>query len=143
MCINNVNVHPFTCEYTHTHTHTHTRTHTHAHTTPHHTTHTPQWKPRYVVFKMSQSGRLQLTVYKEQPTVPSNEIKEIPIEEYGGLEVNLRLDSEKYTFAIITNSMTDCFAVETHDELNKWTALLQEYLGKGERGGGLGEVVGQ
>ena len=78
-------------------------------------------------------------MYKEQPTVPSNEIKEIPIEEYGGLEVNLRLDSEKYTFAIITHSMTDCFAVETHSELNKWTALLQEYLGKGERGGGLGE----
>lgn len=99
------------------------------HTSTH--TYTCQWKPRYVVFKKTHSGRLQFTLYKEKPAVPSNEVKEIPIDDFGGLEINLKLDSEKYTFGIITSSMTDCFAVETPDELNKWTSLLQEYLGKG------------
>ena len=77
--------------------------------------------------------------------MPSNEVKEIPIEDFGGLEVNLRLDSEKYTFGIISSTMTDCFAVETPDELNKWTSLLQEYLGKGEsrRGRGKGSKGGE
>lgn len=53
------------------------------------------------------------------------------IEEYGGIENNLRLENELYTFAIITTSATECFSAETPQELTDWTNLIQEYLGKG------------
>ena len=84
-----------------------------------------------MVFKVTNSGRLQFLVYKEQPTIPANEMKEIPIEEFGGLEANLKLDSEKCVFAIVTTQVTDCFATDTPEEMHEWVRLLQEYLGKG------------
>ena len=90
-----------------------------------------QWRQRYLVFKITQAGRLQLIVYKESPATAANEIKEISIDQFGGLENNLRLDGEKYVFAIITTSITECFSVETPQELSEWSKLLQEYLGKG------------
>ena len=71
-------------------------------------------------------------LYKEPPAIPDNEFKHVAIEEYGGLETNLRLDSEKYTFAIITSSVTECFSVDSPQELTDWTKVIQEYLGKGE-----------
>ncbi len=107
---------------THTHTQTHTHTHTHTHT---------QWRQRYVAFKVTNSGRLQFVIYKEAPAIPDNEIKHVAIDEYGGLETNMKLESEKYTFAIITNSSTECFSVDSPHEMSEWTNLLQEYLGKG------------
>lgn len=90
-----------------------------------------QWKQRYVAFKITNSGRLQFVIYKEAPAIPDNEVKYVAIDEYGGLETNMKLDSEKYTFAIITNSSTECFSVDSPHEMTEWTKLLQEYLGKG------------
>ena len=84
-----------------------------------------------MVFKITHSGRLQLIIYKEQPAIPMNEIKEVPIDEFGGLESNLSLDNEKYAFAIITTHVTESFSVESPREMTEWTTLLQEYLGKG------------
>ena len=90
-----------------------------------------QWKPRYVVFKITHSGRLQLIVYKDQPAVPANEIKEVPIDEFGGLESNLSTDNEKYAFAVIMTHVTESFSADSPHERTEWTRLLQEYLGKG------------
>ena len=90
-----------------------------------------QWRLRYVVFKTMSSGRFQFMVYKEHPPSPSNEIKEIPIEEFGGIESNLKLDNEKNAFAIISTNFTDCFSVETPEEMQEWVRVLQRYLGKG------------
>ena len=87
------------------------------------------------MFKISGGGRLQFIIYRDQPTSPANEIKEIPIEEFGGLESSLKLDNEKFVFYVITTSVTDCFSADSAEELNEWTTLLQEYLGKGEREG--------
>ena len=101
----------------------------------------PQWKTRYVVFKISGGGRLQFIIYKESPTSPANEVKEIPIEEYGGLESNTKVDSEKNVFSVITTNMTDTFATESGEDLMEWTQLLQEYLGKGVCGESEGERV--
>ena len=85
------------------------------------------------MFKLTQAaGRLQLIVYKEPPATAVNEIKEISIDQFGGLENNLRLDGEKFVFAIITTTITECFSVETPQELSDWSQLLQEYLGKGK-----------
>ena len=70
-------------------------------------------------------------LYKEQPAIPDNELKHVAIEEYGGLETNLKLENEVYTFAIISSSATDCFSTETLQDLTDWTNLIQEYLGKG------------
>ena len=70
-------------------------------------------------------------LYKEQPAVPDNEVKHVAIEEYGGLETNLKLENEIYTFAIITSNATDCFSTDTPKELTDWTNVIQEYLGKG------------
>ena len=83
------------------------------------------------MFKISGGGRLQFIIYREQPTTPANEIKEIPIDEFGGVESGVRMDNEKLVFCVITGSVTDCFSTETVEELNEWTSLLQEYLGKG------------
>ena len=91
-----------------------------------------QWKPRYVVFKITHSGRLQLIIYKDQPAVPINEIKEVPIDEFGGLVSNLSLDNERYAFAIITTHITESFSSESPQVMTEWTSLLQEYLGKGK-----------
>ena len=91
-----------------------------------------QWRPRHLVFKVTHAGRLQLIVHKESPATAANEIKEITIDEFGGLENNLKLDSEKYVFAIITTHVTECFSTESPQELTEWSQLLQEYLGKGE-----------
>ncbi len=85
------------------------------------------------MFKKTQAGRLQLIVNKETPATAVNEIKEISIDEFGGLENNLRLEGEKYVFAIITTTTTECFSVETPQELSEWSKLLQEYLGKGKK----------
>ena len=84
------------------------------------------------MFKVTHAGRLQLIVYKESPPTAANEIKEISIDEFGGLEHNLRIDSEKYVFAIITTNMTECFSTESPQDLSDWKQLLQEYLGKGK-----------
>ena len=84
-----------------------------------------------MVFKVTHSGRLQLIIYKDQPAIPVNEIKEVPIDEFGGLESNLSLDNEKYAFAITTTHITESFSVESPHEMTEWTTLLQEYLGKG------------
>ena len=59
-----------------------------------------------------------------------NEIKEVPIDEFGGLESNLSLDNEKYAFAIITTHVTESFSVESPREMTEWTTLLQEYWEK-------------
>ena len=93
-----------------------------------------QWRSRYIVFKITSSGPLRLIVYKEQPATSANELKEIQIDEFGGLDFGLKLDSEKHVFAIITTGATDCFSTDTAEEMLEWTRLLQEYLGKGERG---------
>lgn len=84
------------------------------------------------MFKVTHAGRLQLIVHKESPPTAANEIKEIAIDEFGGLEFNLKLDSEKYVFAIITTQVTECFSTETPQQLTEWKQLLQEYLGKGK-----------
>ena len=91
-----------------------------------------QWRPRYLVFKVTHAGRLQLFVHKEHPPTAANEVKEIAIDEFGGLEGNLKLDNEKYVFAIITTHVTECFSTESPQELTDWRQLLQEYLGKGK-----------
>ena len=83
------------------------------------------------MFKVTHAGRLQLIVYKEYPPTAANEIKEISIDEFGGLEHSLKIDNERYVFAIITN-VTECFSTETPRELGEWRKLLQEYLGKGD-----------
>ena len=83
------------------------------------------------MFKVTSSGRYQFIIYKEQPMTPANEVKEVPIEEFGGLDINAKIDSEKNTFAVITTSTTDCFSTDSPDEMVKWTRVLQEYLGKG------------
>lgn len=84
------------------------------------------------MFKVTHAGRLQLIVHKESPAIAANEIKEIAIDEFGGLEHNLKLDNEKYVFAIITTSITECFSTESPQDLTDWRQLLQEYLGKGK-----------
>ena len=85
------------------------------------------------MFRVSTAGRLEFLIYKESPDPgPSTEVKSIPIEEFGGLEANVRLDGEKYTFAIITTDVTDCFATDTPEDHAAWTSILREYLGKGE-----------
>lgn len=91
-----------------------------------------QWRPRHLVFKVTHAGRLQLILHKESPATASNEIKEIAIDEFGGLEDNLKLDNEKYVFAIITTNITECFSTETPQDWTDWKQLLQEYLGKGK-----------
>ena len=58
-------------------------------------------------------------------------MKEIPIEEFGGLESTAKVDSEKHVFSVITTGMTDSFSTDSPEELRDWTVLLQEYLGKG------------
>lgn len=81
---------------------------------------------------MSAAGRLEFVIYKESPQ-GSCEVKSIPIEEFGGLETNLKLDiQEKYTFAIITTDATDCFASDSPEEYTRWTSTIREYLGKGK-----------
>lgn len=115
-----------TCQHTHTHTRTRTYTCTHAHIHTH-----AQWRQRYVVFKITKSGRLEFVIYKEPPAIPDNEVKSVAIDEYGGLETNLRLESERYIFALITNSSTECFSVDSPQEMNAWIKVLQENLGKG------------
>lgn len=90
-----------------------------------------QWRPRYVVFKVTSSGRFQLMIYKEHPPTAANEVKEVPIEEFGGLDINPRIDNERNIFAVITTKSTDCFSAETPEEMVNWTSILQEYLGKG------------
>ena len=84
-----------------------------------------------MVFKITHSGRLQLIVYKDQPAIPANEIKEVPIDEFGGLEGNLSVDNEKYAFAVITTHVTESFSADSPNEMTEWTRSLQEYLGKG------------
>ena len=95
--------------------------------------HPPQWKNRYVVFKISGGGRLQFMIHKDCPPSPANEVKEIPIEEFGGIESAAKVDSEKHVFSIITTSVTDSFSTDGVEDLAEWTSLLQEYLGKGGR----------
>jgi len=85
-----------------------------------------------VAFRLTNSGRLEFVIYKEPPAVPDNEIKHVAIDEYGGLENNLKLDNERFTFAVITNSATECFSVESPQEMTDWTTAVHEYLGKGE-----------
>ena len=85
-----------------------------------------------MVFKVTHAGRLQLYVHKDFPPTAANEIKEIAIDEFGGLEHNLKLENEKYVFAIITTHITECFSIESPQELTAWRQLLQEYLGKGK-----------
>ncbi len=89
-----------------------------------------------MVFKITSSGRLRFVVYKEQPATPTNELKEVQMDEFGGMEVGLKMDSEKHVFAVISTSVTDCFSTETAEEMFEWCRLLREYLGKGEREGG-------
>lgn len=83
------------------------------------------------MFKVTHGGRLQLIVYKDHTASAAGEIKEIAIEDFGGLEHNLKLDNEKYAFAIITTNVTECFSVDSPRELLEWKQILQEYLGKG------------
>ena len=64
--------------------------------------------------------------------MPINEIKEVPIDEFGGLVSNLSLDNERYAFAIITTHITESFSSESPQVMTEWTSLLQEYLGKGK-----------
>ncbi len=90
-----------------------------------------QWRSRHVVFKVTHAGRLQLIVHKESPPTAANEIKEVAIDEFGGLDYNLKIDNEKYAFAIITTHITECFSTDSPHELTEWIQLLQEYLGKG------------
>ena len=85
------------------------------------------------MFKISGGGRLQFIIYKETPTSPVNEVKEIAIEEFGGLESTTKMESEKNVFSVITTSVTDSFSTDSSEDLREWTSLLQEYLGKGER----------
>ena len=59
-------------------------------------------------------------------------VKEIPIEEFGGLESSGKVDSEKHVFSVITTNVTDSFSMDSPEELCEWTILLQEYLGKGD-----------
>ena len=87
------------------------------------------------MFKVSGGGRLQFIIHKDFPPSPANEVKEIPIEEFGGLESTAKVDSEKHVFSIITTSVTDSFSTEGVEDLAEWTSLLQEYLGKGGGGG--------
>ncbi|CAI8029348.1 Protein Dok-7, partial [Geodia barretti] len=89
-----------------------------------------RWKNRYVVFKISGGGRLQFMIHKDCPPSPANEVKEIPIEEFGGIESAAKVDSEKHVFSIITTSVTDSFSTDGVEDLAEWTSLLQEYLGK-------------
>ena len=85
-----------------------------------------------MVFKISGGGRLQFIIYKESPATPANEVKEIPIEEFGGVDSTTgKVDSERNVFSVITTNMTDSFSTDSADDLVEWTQLLQEYLGKG------------
>ena len=84
------------------------------------------------MFKISGGGRLQFIIHKDYPPSPANEVKEIAIEEFGGLESTTKVDSEKHVFSVITTNVTDCFSTESAEEMAEWTTLLQEYLGKGE-----------
>ena len=93
-----------------------------------------QWKKRHVVFRVSAAGRLEFLICKETTSVPGpvTEVKSIPIEEFGGLITNTKLDGEKYTFAVVSTEVTDCFATDTPDEHTAWTSTIREYLGKGK-----------
>ena len=84
------------------------------------------------MFKVTHAGRLQLILHKEHPPTAANELKEIAIDEFGGLEHNLKIDNERYVCAVITTHATECFSTETPQELTEWKQLLQEYLGKGK-----------
>ena len=77
------------------------------------------------------SGKLTFTVYKDKPPTPSNELYELPIEDYGGTDSNVKIDGEKNVFAILLTDSTECFATESPDDLKRWTRVLNEYLGKG------------
>ena len=55
---------------------------------------------------------------------------EVPIEDFGGLDVN-KLDGEKLAFAIITTDVTECFAADNSDTLLEWRNIIEDYLGKG------------
>lgn len=90
-----------------------------------------QWKTRYVEFKITAAGRLSFTVYREQPATPSNEVTQVSIEEYGGLDHTMKLDGEKHVFAIITTDVTECFAADSAATLEEWVDVIHEYLGKG------------
>ena len=91
----------------------------------------PQWRHRYVIFRTSNAGRFIFTVYKDKPAFPANEQADVPIEDFGGLDCTLRLDGEKHVFAIITNDITECFAVDSAEIVQEWCAVLREYLGQG------------
>ena len=84
------------------------------------------------MFKISGGGRLQFTIHKDHPTSAANEVKEIPIEEFGGLESGSKVDSEKNVFSVITTNATDTFSTESVDDMEEWVMVIQEYLGKGE-----------
>lgn len=84
-----------------------------------------------MVFKIANAGRLTFTIYKDQPAIPTNELSEIPIEEFGGLDSTLKLDGEKHVFAIISTNWTDCFATDSAESLQEWTKSIQDFLGKG------------
>jgi hypothetical protein len=91
-----------------------------------------RWRHRYVVFKIASAGRLAFTIYKDQPAIPSNELSEVPIEDYGGLDTKLKLDGEKHVFAIITTNSTECFAADNPQTLKDWSNSMIDYLGKGQ-----------
>ena len=82
-------------------------------------------------FKITAAGRLSFTVYREQPASPANEITQVCIEDYGGLDNTMKLDGEKFAFAIITTGITECFAADSAATLQDWSHVIHEYLGKG------------
>lgn len=72
-------------------------------------------------------------MYKSQPATPANELTDVPIEEYGGLDSNFKFDGEKHVFALITTDTTECFAADSSQTLSDWIHAIQEYLGKGTK----------
>ena len=72
-----------------------------------------------------------MIVYKDQPPIPDNELTNIPIEEFGGLDYNMKIDGEKQVLAILTTHVTECFATDSSETLREWRTAIQDYLGKG------------
>lgn len=85
------------------------------------------------MFKVASAGKLTFIIYKDKQLTPANELHEIPIEEYGGLDCTLKMEGERHAFAIITTHSTECFATDSQEVLQEWSHTIREYLGKGKQ----------
>ena len=77
-----------------------------------------------------------MVLYKDQMNAVAHEGKEkavVPLEDFCGLETNLKLDGgEKYVLGIITRRETHCLALPSDEEMLEWADVLREHLGPGE-----------